>query len=298
MSDKLSPAIDVLIPHRCLLGEGPVWDARRHSLIWVDILRGEIHEYIPAEGKHLRLELGDMIGAFSLLPDGRFLAALQQGLALVSRDGETIEHVANPEAHLPENRFNDGKCDPQGRFWIGSMHLEEKPGAGNLYRVDADLEVVPQLSGVGVSNGLTWSADSQTFYYIDSPSRSVMAYDFDPASGSISHPRKIISVPEEDGCPDGMTIDKAGKLWIAHWDGAQVLRWDPETGEKLLKVELPVSRVTSCAFGGENYQDLYITSARVGLSEAQLAQEPLAGSTFVLRSCGFAGFPMADFAMA
>ena len=290
--------MEVLTPHRCLLGEGPVWDSRRHSILWVDILEGEIHEFFPQEGRHICLDLGDMIGAFSLLPDGRFLAALRQGLAIVSRDGTSIEHFANPEGHLPDNRFNDGKCDPQGRFWVGSMHMDEALGAGNLYRVDPDLKVVHQLSGVGVSNGLTWSEDGQTFYYIDSPSRSVVAYDFDAERGAISKPRRIISVPEEDGFPDGMTIDREGKLWIAHWDGAQVLRWDPDTGEKLLKIELPVSRVTSCAFGGENYQDLYITSARVGLSEAQLEKEPLAGSTFVLKKCGFSGFPMTEFAYA
>lgn len=274
--------MEVLADHRCLLGEGPVWDTHRRSLFRVDILLGEIHEYRPSDGYCHTISVGEYVGAVAPFGDGRLMAALKSGIVLLDPDTGAREAVGHPEAHLPGNRYNDGKCDPAGRFWIGSMSLQEEPGAGSLYMVDHDRSITRQIAGVTISNGLAWSDDHRTMYYIDTPTFEVAAFDYDLSTGAISNRRVAIRIPESDGYPDGMTIDREGCLWIAHWDGWQVTRWDPETGRKLHSIRLPVSRVTSCAFGGEDQQDLYITSARTGLSEAELARQPLAGAVFVV----------------
>ena len=162
--------------------------------------------------------------------------------------------------------------------------------------MDKDLTVTKKIQKVSISNGLAWSPDYNTFYYIDSPTKIVAAFNFDKISGAIKNKTNIIEFSNDEGTPDGMTIDSEGMLWIAHWDGWQISRWNPQTGEKIRKIPLPVSRVTSCCFGGENFEDLYITSARTGLSDDQLKKEPLAGSLFVIKNIGFRGLPAFEFA--
>jgi len=272
--------MQTLTDHRCLLGEGPVWDARRSSLFWVDILRGEIHEYRPADGYSHTISVGEYVGAVAPYRDGRLMAAMKSGIVLLDPDTGEREAVGHPEAHLPGNRYNDGKCDPAGRFWVGSMSLQEEPGAGSLYMIDHDRSITRQLEGVTISNGLAWSNDHRTMYYIDTPTFEVAAFDYDIATGSISNRRVAIRIPETDGYPDGMTTDREGCLWIAHWDGWQVTRWDPHTGRKIHHIPMPAARVTSCAFGGDTGNDLYITSARTGLSEEELGRMRGAGGVF------------------
>jgi sugar lactone lactonase YvrE len=272
--------MQTLTDHRCLLGEGPVWDARRSSLFWVDILRGEIHEYRPADGYSHTISVGEYVGAVAPYRDGRLMAALKSGIVLLDPDTGEREAVGHPEAHLPGNRYNDGKCDPAGRFWVGSMSLQEEPGAGSLYMIDHDRSITRQLEGVTISNGLAWSNDHRTMYYIDTPTFEVAAFDYDIATGGISNRRVAIRIPETDGYPDGMTTDREGCLWIAHWDGWQVTRWDPHTGRKIHHIPMPAARVTSCAFGGDTGNDLYITSARTGLSEEELGRMRGAGGVF------------------
>jgi sugar lactone lactonase YvrE len=275
----------------CELGEGPVWDKARQSILWVDILKGTVHEYDTGNGIHRQIDAGEMTGAVALAPNGRLVAALHNGFAYLNHDSGEKKMLADPEAHLPGNRFNDGKCDPAGRFWAGTMSLSGEQGAGGLYMLDRNLTVTKKISGVSISNGLAWSPDASEFYYIDTPEFSVVSYAFDPESGAISDRRVAIEIPVEDGYPDGMTIDSEGMLWIAHWDGWQVTRWDPATGRKLGSINLPVARITSCCFGGAALDELYITSARTGLSENQLADQPLAGALFVARGSGHAGLP-------
>ena len=274
--------MQTLTDHRCLLGEGPVWDARRSSLFWVDILRGEIHEYRPADGYSHTISVGEYVGAVAPYRDGRLMAALKSGIVLIDPDTGEREAVGHPEAHLPGNRYNDGKCDPAGRFWVGSMSLQEEPGAGSLYMIDHDRSITRQLEGVTISNGLAWSNDHRTMYYIDTPTFEVAAFDYDIATGGISNRRVAIRIPETDGYPDGMTTDREGCLWIAHWDGWQVTRWDPHTGRKIHHIPMPAARVTSCAFGGDTGNDLYITSARTGLSEEELGRMRGAGGVWVV----------------
>ncbi len=275
--------MEVLTAHRCLLGEGPIWDARRKSLFRVDILQGEIHEYRPSDGHFHTISVGEYVGAVAPYRDGSLMAALKSGIVLLDPDTGAREAVGHPEAHLPGNRYNDGKCDPAGRFWVGSMSLQEEPGVGSLYMIDHDGSIIRQLEGVTISNGLAWSNDHHTMYYIDTPTFEVAAFDYDLSTGAISNRRVAIRIPESEGYPDGMTIDREGCLWIAHWDGWQVTRWNPDTGRKLKHLPMPVSRVTSCTFGGDTGNDLYITSARTGLSVEELGRQPLAGAVFVVR---------------
>ena len=210
-------------------------------------------------------------------------------LDLLTENQAATMMISNPEPHLPGNRFNDGKCDPAGRFWAGTMSHTDEPEKGSLYLLDKDLSVTQKIENVSISNGLAWSPDQNTFYYIDTPTKKVAAFHFDKTNGNIENKRYVIQFSNNEGTPDGMTIDSEGMLWIAHWDGWQISRWNPATGEKIKTILLPVSRVTSCCFGGKNLDDLYITSASTGLSDDQLRKEPLAGSLFVIKNTGFHG---------
>lgn len=285
----------IVVNHRCLLGEGPVWNAAGNSICWVDILKGNIHEFLLSENVHRRIAVKEMIGAVALCRNGDFLAALKTGLAFINKTDGAMKLLHHPEIHLPENRFNDGKCDPAGRFWVGTMALSEKVGAGCLFMIERDLSPSVKMEGVTISNGMAWSPDHKTFYYIDTPTFEVAAYDYDIETGEIANSKIAISIPEKEGFPDGMTIDTEGMLWIAHWDGWQVARWNPFTGEKLLSIRLPAARITSCTFGGDDLKDLYITSASIGLTEQQRGEQPLAGSLFVVKDCGFQGMQTVAF---
>ncbi len=295
MANTTGLQMNVVIEHTCLLGEGPVWDAARKIICWVDILNGEIHEYSPEQKKHKTIPVHQMIGSLAICTDGKFIAALKNGFAFVDRISGEIKMIADPESHLPGNRFNEGKCDPKGRFWAGTMALSEEHGLGNVYTIQNDFAPAKKIEKVTISNGMAWSADHQTFYYIDTPTFEISAYNYDKNTGHISNKKTIIKIPEADGSPDGMTIDNEGMLWVAHWGGWQVTRWNPDNGEKLFHIKLPVAKVTSCTFGGEELEDLYITSAKVGLTKGELEKQPLAGSLFVFRNCGFKGMPAFEF---
>lgn len=291
MKNKLKVALN----HSCLLGEGPVWDAANERVLWVDILQGEVHQFYPRQNKHKVFNVGQMIGAIALRKSGGIVAALQNGFAIIDLDNDELQMIADPEAHLANNRFNDGKCDPAGRFWAGTMSIPGQPGAGSLYVLDNDMSVSAKIKDVSCSNGLAWSNDKRTLYFIDTPTQQVAAYDYDVVSGTIRNKKIVIDIPVEEGYPDGMTIDTEGMLWIAFFDGWKVARWDPGTGKLLFRIPLPVAKITSCAFGGETFEDLYITSARTGLSEGELHDQPLAGSLFVIENCGYKGIGAFEF---
>lgn len=287
--------IDVVVDHKSLLGEGAVWDFQRKVIYWIDILNGEIYEYEPKQKTYRTIPVYQKIGSLAVCTDGNFIVALQNGFAFIDKTSGEIKMIADPESHLPNNRFNDGKCDPGGRFWAGTMSLSKEPNAGSVYVVDIALSITKKIENVTISNGLAWSVDHQTFYLIDTPTFEIASYNYDESSGQISNKKIVIEIPKEDGYPDGMTIDNEGMLWIAHWDGWQVTRWNPNNNEKLSCIRLPVARVTSCTFGGENLEDLYITSAKDGLLKEELEEQPLAGSLFIIRKCGFKGMPAFEF---
>lgn len=270
------------------LGEGPVWDSQRNEINWIDLLEGKIHNYSLDNNKSKTFSVQEKIGCFAICENSHLIIATKTGIGLLDRETGIIKSLVQPEKHLPNNRFNDGKCDPMGRFWAGTMSLTEEPQAGSVYVFDTKT-IEKKIENVTISNGMAWSLDSKTFYYIDTPTFEVVAYQYEKATANISNKTVVIKIPEEEGYPDGMTIDNEGMLWIAHWDGWQITRWNPNTGEKLQHIKLPASRITSCTFGGTDLSDLYITSARTGLSDEELEEQPLAGSLFVIRNSGFKG---------
>ena len=278
-----------------MLGEGPVWDAANNAILWVDIMGCAIHALDRNNNAFHSIATPSMIGSFALCSDGNIVAALQEGFVFINRNTGEINAIGDPEKHLPGNRFNDGKTDSAGRFWAGSMSLTGETGTGSLYMLDGNLTINKKIEKVSISNGLCWSEDLQYFYYIDTPTMEVVRYDYDNSNGKISNKTRVISIPGKEGYPDGMTMDSEGMLWIAHWEGWQVARWNPFTGEKIDAIQLPVSLVTSICFGGENMDEMYITSARVGLTDEQLAEEPLAGSSFIIEHSGYKGSGFAPF---
>ena len=277
---KINEKLELVIDAGAQIAEGPFWDQEKQLLYWVDILGKTINIYNPVTAKNDVIQLDKMIGALIPTAKGKLLAALEDGLYLIDPETFKPRILVNPESNTAQTRFNDGKCDQKGRFWGGTMDLEENRELGKLYCLDQDLNLEEKVKNVKISNGLAWSLDNKTMYYIDSPTKEVLAFDYDLETAEISNKRTIISLAEGKGVPDGMSIDAQGKLWIAHFGGSQVSRWNPESGKKIDKVELPVSNVTSCAFGGKNLDQLYITTASVGLSEEQKEEQPYAGGIF------------------
>lgn len=280
MEVKLIMNIETILSLNCHLAEGPVWDEREQMLWWVNILDGELHRFDPATGEDRLFEIGCHVGAVGLREAGGLLLATANGFAFFDPEREQLEPITDPEANLPTNRFNDGKPGPDGGFWAGTMAYAVTEGAGSLYRLSPDGQAARVVEDVTISNGLAWNEAETIMYYIDTIPRHVYAFDFDKTTGQISGQRLAFTVPESAGYPDGMTIDREGKLWIAHFGGNAVRRWDPDTGEQLAVIELPASRITCCTFGGPNLDTLYITSAREGMTAAEEALEPLAGSLF------------------
>lgn len=252
---------------------------------------GQIHCYYPATQQHTTTDVDQMVGTVALTSSDKLIAALSNGFHFIDTANGSLSPIADPENNLPENRFNDGKCDPAGRFWAGTMSVHDTPGAGKLYMLDSDLSVTQKIADIGCSNGLSWSNDLSTFYYIDTSAQAIVKYDYEIITGSIRNPQTIITIPIEEGYPDGMTIDTEGMLWVALWDGWKVVRYNPHTSEKIQELYLPVSRPTSVCFGGESLQDLYVTSAKTGLTPEQLDKQPYAGSVFIFKATGCQGFP-------
>jgi len=291
----MSQSAELVLDAKATLGEGAIWDADRRVLYWVDIIGCQVHVYDPASAEDRAMDVGQYVGTVVPRRSGGLMLALHHGFAGLDPASGHVEIVADPEAHLPGNRFNDGKCDPAGRFWAGTLALEGTPEAASLYRLDADLTVHKMLGEVSCSNGIVWTQDKQTMYYIDTFLHRVDAFDYDLATGAISGRRTAFEVPSEMGYPDGSTLDSEGMLWVALWQGAAVSRWNPATGELLQVADVPAPNVTSCAFGGPNLDQLYITTARDGMSEGALEQYPLAGGLFCA-DVGVTGLPADGFA--
>jgi len=271
---------EVMGNNRATLGEGAIWSSRDNALYWVDILKGEVHVFEPATGKARALTIGQFVGTIVPRRAGGLILALHHGLAALDVNLGKLDFIHEDIHKSPDHRFNDGKCDPAGRLWVGTIALNGDSGTSTLYRIDVDHSIHPVCAGVTNSNGIAWSLDHTTMYYIDTPTRQVSAFDYDMVSGGISNRRIAITVPAELGYPDGMTIDSQGKLWIALWGGSCVSRWNPNNGELLATIELPASQVTSCAFGGPELSDLYITTARLRIDESSLREQPLSGGLF------------------
>lgn len=271
---------EIVIDADALLAEGSIWHPTEQKLYWVDIENGELHRYDSEEDHDEMFKLPQRIGTVVPIKSGGMLGGLEDQVAKIDMNTKTFEKLVDLEKDRPGNRCNDGKCDPAGRFWVGTMGLNAEEQAGSLYRVDRNGQVRKMLDQLTIPNGLIWSHDHKTFYHIDSPESIVKAYNFDIDSGSISNPRTVIKIPEKLGLPDGMTIDEEGMLWVAIFGGSMVGRWNPENGEIIEKVTLPVPHITSCAFGGPELDTLYITSAQHELDEEQKKRFPLSGGIF------------------
>jgi sugar lactone lactonase YvrE len=221
-----------------------------------------------------------MLACVAPTKSGKLILGLKDGLATFDLSTDKLTFLARPESHLPGNRFNDGKCDPDGRFVAGTMDDAEKETTGALYSLSPDGTLKTLIGRATISNGLTWSPDHKTFYYIDTPTRKVMAYDYDLQTGNIANPRLAVSIPAELGWPDGMTSDSKGRLWVALWGGAAVSVWEPGNSQLVAHIPIPAKNVSSCVFGGSERNQLYVTSARKRLDAADLTAYPASGGLF------------------
>lgn len=281
MSEQPGTEVAAVAGPRSLLGEGPCWHAASQSLLWVDIIGKAVHRYWPATHRTTTYPMPSVVSAVCPNRSSGFMLLLEDGFWQADQQFENLERIASVHPSDGLLRMNDGKVDPSGRFWGGSMAYDASPGSGSLYVLDGT-GVTKVLSDLGISNGLDWSPDGQSFYFVDSLTRCLWVFDFDPSRGRISNRRTLIEFEESFGLPDGLTVDAEGCIWVAGWDGWRVHRYSPG-GEYLGVIEVPAARVTSCAFGGNDLMDLYITTATEGLTEEELELQPEAGSLFVTR---------------
>jgi len=275
--EVLKAELELEIP--ASLGEGAFWNYQTNTFWWVDIEGRKLNIYDPDTKINREIDVTERIGTVVPSKNGGAIVALENGIFHLDLETEKMKLICNPLEELDTIRFNDGKCDPAGRLWVGSMSLKFKKGVASLYSVEADGSFREVFGDVTISNGIIWSNDHKILYYIDTPLGNVRAWDYDFETGNISNERIVVSIPEGMGGPDGMTIDEEGKLWIALWGGNLVGRWDPDTGKLIGKVEVPAPNVTSCAFGGPDLNVLYITTAG-GDNQKMLEEFPLAGSVF------------------
>ncbi len=278
---------EIIFDAKATLGECPAWDSKTQTLYWIDILGKRIYA-----GTRLLAQMDDVIGCLAPRKNGNLILGKRASFV----DFEPASSQQTVLAALKEsaiNRINDGKCDPAGRFIVGTMDMNEKEASGSVYSFDGK-SATRLLEGIRISNGLTWSPDHKTFYYIDTPTRKVRAFDYDLETGAISSPRDAVQVPESLGWPDGMTSDTDGNLWIALWGGAQVTKWNPNTGQLLEQIPIPALLTSSCIFGGKDMNELYVTSARKDMSEADLKKYPLSGGLFRVKT-NVTGMPTFEF---
>ncbi|GAB2787197.1 SMP-30/gluconolactonase/LRE family protein [Rhabdobacter roseus] len=274
---------EVALELEATLGEGPLWHPEEQKLYWVDIEQQKVHQYDPERQTHQHWKLPKKVSA--LVPGaqpGTLVVALQGEIASFDPATEALTALVDVEKDKPANRCNDGKCAPDGRLWVGTMSTESEDKAGALYCLDGALQLRLVRDHCTIPNGMAWTTDGRTMYFIETSESCVRAFDYDSEKGTLTNERVVVK-PEEGGSPDGMCIDAEGKLWIGFWDGQRVGCYDPQTGQLLAEVEVPAVNVTSCAFGDADLGTLYITTARDGVSDEQLEKYPLTGSLFRCR---------------
>ncbi|MCD6596925.1 MAG: SMP-30/gluconolactonase/LRE family protein [Bacteroidales bacterium] len=265
-----------------LLGEGAFWDFKNQKLYWVDIEGKKLHIYNPDSKMNQILSTPTRIGTVVPIDNKEAIIALEDGVYKIDTYTGNIELLSDVESKQVENRFNDGKCDINGNLWVGSMHLDQSKPVAALYKINKSGKAEKMLDSITISNGIVWTSDNKTMYYIDTPRGNIRAFDFDASNSTISNERIAVYVPESLGYPDGMTIDEENMLWVGLWNGNAVARFNPQNGKLISKIDVPAHNVTSCAFGGTNLDKLYITTASVDMTEDEKKKYPNAGSIFVV----------------
>ena len=270
------------------LGESPVWVAGDERLYWVDIQKAQLFEYRPGSGEVRSRRYSSRLTSIAPRASGQFVGTFADGFVLLDLPGDKAQRLMTPEKDYPDNRFNDGKLDPDGNFWAGTMNEKAEKPTGALYRLDSRMRLRRVDDGYAISNGPAFSRDGRRLYVADSAAFTVFRLCLDRA-GNVREKKVFLQFTKEMGCPDGMTVDSEDCLWVCHWGGGRVTRFSPEGGA-LCTISLPVSNVTSCCFGGSDLTTLYVTSARQGLDSRALQEQPLAGGLF---SCvpGVMGVP-------
>ena len=286
--------VECVLAGRDLLGECPLWDERDQSLWWVDSRAPALRHWSPGTPAATSFALPEVVGAIALRAGGGLLAATRSGLHSFDPASGALAALIDPEPHLPENRFNDGRCDRHGRFVAGSMSDVNRDASGALYRFDPDGSYSRLLGDIIVPNSLAFSPDGRTLYFADSYRERIFAFDYDPDSGAIAHRRVFANTTGHQGRPDGSCVDAEGYLWNCEYGGWRVLRYAPD-GRIDGAIPVPVANPTCCCFGGPDLRTLYITTATQRLTPAQLADQPLAGSLFAVRP-GVAGLAESRFA--
>ncbi len=267
---------------RANLGECPTWSVDEQALYWVDINAPSLNRFDPHTGANSAWPMPEAIGCFALREGGGFVTALRDGLWFVDSDGKLRRKIADAPYDPAHHRFNDGRADPQGRFWAGSMNEQRDASTAELYRLDADLALTPMIAGITISNGLAWSPDSRTMYHADTSTRTVSAWDFEPLTGDVANRRTFAQFSAETDRPDGGAVDREGCYWSAFYSGGKVVRISPH-GEMLAEFPLRAMCPTMCAFGGPDLKTLYVTTARQRRDPAELSQLPQSGGIFAMR---------------
>lgn len=284
-------SIEIAGSYRSQWGEGPLWWNNR--LLYVDIEAHQLLEYDPASNTESSWDVSATVGRIGTVvprahtgPEGGLLLAGDTGIHFFNQKTNRSIAICDPEADITDNRFNDGKCSPDGRFFAGTMSTTKKNGSATLYRLDTDLSLHTAFTGVTNSNGIVWSSDGAYCYYIDTPRQEILAFDYCPETGSLSKQRSIVCTSSIDASPDGMTIDSDGHLWVAFCHGACVICYNPENGTELHRIDLPCLETTACAFGGEDLSEMYVTT---GIHKN--VTEPDAGHLFRITGLGATGVP-------
>ncbi len=281
--------VELLVDAHAIVGEGPVWDAASQTLFWVDIEINLVHRYDPANGRDTTIDVGQPVGALAPRDSGGLVLAIRDGFAALDLETGTVELLVPVEADNPDNRMNDGGCDSAGRFWAGTMAFDESIIAGSLYRLETDHRVVRVLEHVGISNGIGWSPDDTLMYFIDSATGGLDVFSYDAWTGAVSGRRRLATIPEGEGIPDGLAVDAEGYIWVAIWGGWAVHRYAPD-GTLDRVIDVPAEQTSSCAFGGPDLSDLYITTAARGVALDTLDEQPHAGGLFRCKP-GVTGLP-------
>lgn len=274
------------------LGECPLWDELTRTLWWVDSRGPAVKRLDPASGAVTTLALPEPVGSIAFREHGGLLAATKSGIHFLDPVSGRLDPAVRPEQSLPDNRFNDGRCDRAGRFWAGTMSDVKREPTGSLYRLDTNLTCTALRNAITIPNSLAWSPDGRTMYFADTMLHTIWTYDYDPANGAATGERVFVNAAP--GRPDGSCVDAEGCLWNADYGGGRVVRYTP-AGKFDRAIELPVANPTCCCFGGDRFDVLYVTTATQRLTAEELAKQPLAGSVLALRP-GTQGLPESRFA--